>query len=502
MRSITRLYRQQFQCRIVDSFVSFSGTHFPCSVKSFQYIKSRSICHVCPCRINKSIVLKGTKRELIKLREYISSNTSEYAYSSRYYSVDQGKDKSQLSDASRIIGPSKIKLDPKPQNPYNLNINATNQRLITDSTKKAVVPSTDKKDDDSIEDELNFDRNFITAVRALKEFLLKPEHLVGLRVTSRRSAQYNDIPLNVYWRKDVEAISLAVWGSKEAREKELEKRAKQKLDQQEFISFYTRYLTSGKSKKLNRKSWPVRGLRATSENDGLKSRSGKVVLWAIGINGGNMVLKLAAWVATGSHAMFSEFIHSSADTLNQVILAYGIKSSAKKADQHHPYGYTNMQYVSSLISGVGIFCMGAGLSVYHGIDGLISPIEIESVNIAFGILGISFVSESVTLALAVRSIRESAALANMGFLEYVLRGYDPCVNVVLLEDTAAVLGVLIAGASMGLSLQYGSPIPDALGSIAIGGLLGAVATFMITTNSNLLVGKNHLNPILQNSFTP
>ena len=177
-------------------------------------------------------------------------------------------------------------------------------------------------------------------------------------------------------------------------------------------------------------------------------------------------------------------------------MAYGIKSSAKKADENHPYGYTNMQYVSSLISGVGIFCLGAGLSVYHGIDGLANPHSMESMNVAFAILGMSFLSESVTLALAVKSIRESASFANMGFLEYVFGGYDPCVNVVLLEDTAAVLGVVIAAASMSLSVQYGSHIPDAIGSIVIGGLLGAVATFMITTNSNLLVGMRCIIPIL------
>ena len=203
-----------------------------------------------------------------------------------------------------------------------------------------------------------------------------------------------------------------------------------------------------------------------------------------------MIIKFVAWLATGSHAMFSECIHSAADTLNQVILAYGLKSSAKQADEDHPYGYTNMQYVSSLISGVGIFCMGAGLSVYHGIDGLVAPHTLESLNIAFGVLAISFVSESMTLALAVRSIRESALFANMGFVEYVVSGRDPCVNVVLLADTAAVLGVVIAVGSMGLSLRYGSHIPDALGSIVIGGILGAVATFMITINSNLLVGRS------------
>ncbi len=109
---------------------------------------------------------------------------------------------------------------------------------------------------------------------------------------------------------------------------------------------------------------------------------------------------------------------------------------------------------------------------------------------AFAILGLSFVSESVTLALAVRSIRESASARDMTTAEFVLGGYDPCVNVVLLEDLAAVLGVAIAGAAMGLSSHLNSHVPDAVGSIAIGALLGSVASFMIYSNAAALVGRS------------
>lgn len=81
---------------------------------------------------------------------------------------------------------------------------------------------------------------------------------------------------------------------------------------------------------------------------------------------------------TGSHSLFAEAIHSLADTINQVILAYGIHKSTQRANYDHPYGYANMRHVASLISGVGIFCVGAGLSFYHGITGLISMEPIES----------------------------------------------------------------------------------------------------------------------------
>ena len=459
--------------------------------KGFHDAKSHNVSKASWMQNSLSSHYKGTKRKLIFPQKCINHIESVGTFSSCYPAVEIN-----VSVYSEPINTSHYHrrfISSNERNSKNaqpiIQMMKTQTFMKTDQILGIARLSTEKIDESELENEVHYDRNFITAIRAMKEFLLKPEHLEGMRVTIRRSAKDNDLPLNVYWRKDVEAKSLAVWGSMDALEKEKEKREKQSLDQKEFVAFYKRYFTKTEErKKLSRKSWPIRALRPTTQRDGLKSESGRVVLWAIGINSGNTMLKFVAWLVTGSHAMFSEFIHSVADTLNQIILAYGIKSSAKKADENHPYGYTNMQYVSALISGVGIFCLGSGLSIYHGIDGLISPHGIGSMTVAFTILGISFISESVTLALAIKSIRESARFENMGFVEYVLRGYDPCVNVVLLEDTAAVLGVVIAAGSMGLSLHYGSHVPDALGSIAIGGLLGVVATFMITTNSNLLVG--------------
>ena len=179
--------------------------------------------------------------------------------------------------------------------------------------------------------------------------------------------------------------------------------------------------------------------------------------------------------------MFSEAVHSAADTCNQLILAFGIQRSTKGATRSHPYGYSNMQYVSSLISGVGIFCMGAGLSIYHGASGLlVQDHQFESLSLAFGILAMSFISEvhignspspsrllnrayfllqSVTLGMAVRSLRRSAEAQGMSTPEFVLGGHDPSVNVILLEDTAAVLGVVIAAGAMVLSVQTGTHIP-------------------------------------------
>lgn len=116
--------------------------------------------------------------------------------------------------------------------------------------------------------------------------------------------------------------------------------------------------------------------------------------------------------------MFAECIHSLADTINQLILAYGIHKSTQTADSDHPYGYANMQYVSSLISGVGIFCVGAGLSFYHGIHGLMHPEPIQDYTWAFVCLFGSFVSEGATLLVAANSIRSSAKAAKISFGSY------------------------------------------------------------------------------------
>lgn len=116
--------------------------------------------------------------------------------------------------------------------------------------------------------------------------------------------------------------------------------------------------------------------------------------------------------------MFAESIHSLADTINQLILAYGIHKSTQTADSDHPYGYANMKYVSSLISGVGIFCVGAGLSFYHGIHGLMHPEPIQDYTWAFACLFGSFVSEGATLMVAANAIRNSAKTAKMSFGRY------------------------------------------------------------------------------------
>ncbi|XP_049543197.1 zinc transporter 9 [Anopheles darlingi] len=329
----------------------------------------------------------------------------------------------------------------------------------------------------------SLERNFITPVRAMSDFLLKPSDLETLPKTKRRSPYEQEPAITVYWRKDVEAKAIDVWGTRENLLKECLKREIEKKMHQQNIFTVKRRLRDYRREIGSRTN-------VVDSEPGLFGKSGKVVLTAIAINATNCVFKFGAWLYTGSHSMFAETIHSLADTINQLILAYGIHKSTQIADSDHPYGYANMKYVSSLISGVGIFCVGTGLSFYHGIMGLVDPHPIDDFFWAFFILGGSLVSEGATLLVAINSCRSGAKALGMSFRDYVVRGQDPCVNVVLTEDAAAVLSVALAATCMGLSTYTGSPIPDAVGSLLVGCMLGGVASFIIYTNVAALVGRS------------
>uniref|UniRef100_A0A672IPF4 Proton-coupled zinc antiporter SLC30A9, mitochondrial n=1 Tax=Salarias fasciatus TaxID=181472 RepID=A0A672IPF4_SALFA len=314
--------------------------------------------------------------------------------------------------------------------------------------------------------------NFITAVRAMNEFCLKPSDLEQLRKIRRRSPHDDTEAFTVFLRSDVEAKALDVWGSHEALARERNLRKEVEREYQENI-FRNQQL-----------------LKEYKDFWGNTKVTVKLMFVFISSNGLNFFFKLLAWVYTGSASMFSEAIHSLADTCNQALLALGISQSVRNPDAGHPYGFSNMRYIASLISGVGIFMMGAGLSWYHGIMGLLHPEPIESLLWAYCILAGSLVSEGATLLVAVNEIRRSAHQHGLSFYEYVMQSRDPSTNVVLLEDAAAVLGVVLAAGCMGLTSLTGNPLYDSLGSLGVGTLLGTVSAFLIYTNTEALLGRS------------
>lgn len=216
-----------------------------------------------------------------------------------------------------------------------------------------------------------------------------------------------------------------------------------------------------------------------------------VGLWpVVAALGGNAVVtafKFVAAFTSGSSVMFSEAIHSVADTSNQVLLLIGLKRSRKKADGDFEYGYGLERFFWALLSACGVFFVGAGVTISHGIESILEPHPIEINAMVFVVLFISFVVELWTLFIALRSLariypeeswRERFVLA------------DPTTLAVCLEDSVAVVGVLIAGASIGLSYYTGNILWDAAGSLMIGLMLAGVAITLIIRNRSYLVGHS------------
>lgn len=205
-------------------------------------------------------------------------------------------------------------------------------------------------------------------------------------------------------------------------------------------------------------------------------------------NGMVMVAKFVAFFFTGSGAMLSEAIHTLADLLNQILLMVGILRSDRSPNELYQYGFKSERYVWALISAVGIFFLGCGVTIYHGIYTLLHPHALESLTWAIGVLVISFVIEAIVLWVAVANVLKEAD--GRPFFKYLRNDADPAAVAVVLEDSAACLGILIALASLGLSLWTGESYWDAVGSISIGLLLGLIAVWLIWRNGQLLVGAS------------
>lgn len=205
------------------------------------------------------------------------------------------------------------------------------------------------------------------------------------------------------------------------------------------------------------------------------------------------VIKFAAAFLSGSSVLFSEAIHSFADTLNQSLLAIGLRRSVKKPDEEYIYGYGRERFFWALISACGIFFLGAGVTLYRGINALLTETEVSFTPIVFYVLILSFFIESITLAIAIRELNRKHRQCD--FLTKLQR-CDPSTMAVLLEDSVAIFGVIIALASVLLAQLTHQIYWDAVGSILIGVLLGFVAIVLIVKNRSYLIGRT-IPPNLQ-----
>jgi cation diffusion facilitator family transporter len=225
---------------------------------------------------------------------------------------------------------------------------------------------------------------------------------------------------------------------------------------------------------------------AADEN---KDGSFGTVLLAGGANLAIAVAKLVAGFLTGSAAMLAEGAHSVADTVNQLFLLTALSRSKKPADVQHPFGYGMERYFWSLLAAVGIFVLGAGYSIYEGIHSLLHPEPVKAVLVAYGVLGLSFVFEGTSWLKAVIQLRREAGERGVGVFQHVFTTPDPTVKTVAFEDTAALVGILLAAGGITLHTLSGSGIWDGIASILIGILLVGVAISLGSSSKRNLIGE-------------
>ncbi len=217
------------------------------------------------------------------------------------------------------------------------------------------------------------------------------------------------------------------------------------------------------------------------------------VLGALVANGLITILKFIGAFLTGSSGMMAEGFHSLADTTNQVFLLLGLRFYKKPASEKHPFGYGKERFFWSFIAAIFIFGVGATYAIYEGIDKIRHPHEITNLAWAYWILGISFVLEAGSIALALYQEIGEAHHEGMTFGEYLRESKDPTAKTVIFEDSAALIGIVLAGVGLLLG-QYKVPpaegvMWDGIASVTIGVVLAIVAFGLARSSRGLLLGE-------------
>lgn len=217
------------------------------------------------------------------------------------------------------------------------------------------------------------------------------------------------------------------------------------------------------------------------------AHSSKTVLLALTGNAFVTVIKLVGFILSGSGAMLSEAVHSFADTGNQMLLYLGLKRGAREADDQFQYGYGGDRFVFGMLSASGIFFVGSGVTIYHGVAGLITPHPPRLGVATFVILAVSFVIEGAVLLVAIKGLVRDAK--GTPFRRFLREGADPAAVAILLEDGAAVLGLVLAALGIFATYLTGDPVFDSIASLVVGLMLGVIAIELVVQNRALLLGK-------------
>jgi cation diffusion facilitator family transporter len=199
--------------------------------------------------------------------------------------------------------------------------------------------------------------------------------------------------------------------------------------------------------------------------------------------------KFVAGLLTGSAAMLSEAAHSLADTTTEGLLFTALRRGAKDPDDRHPFGYGKESYVWAFMAALFTFVAGAGFSVYHGIETILHGEDIGGFLVAYIVLIVSAVLETISFIRALRQVRGEATRWRTSPFRFLRATPDTAVKAVFLEDSAALIGLALAAAGLGLTEATGDAVWDGIASIGIGVLLFAVAVVLSIANVSLLVGR-------------
>jgi len=217
------------------------------------------------------------------------------------------------------------------------------------------------------------------------------------------------------------------------------------------------------------------------------SGSNKAIFAALGANLGIAATKFVAAGFSGSGSMLAEAIHSLADSGNQVLLLVGGRKAKREATENHPFGYGRQRYIYAFMVSIVLFSIGGMFSIFEGIQKLQEPHELELVWLPLAVLGVSIVLETFSLRTALKEVAHDKG--NYTLIEYIRHAKAPELPVVVLEDFAALVGLVLAFLGVGLTAATHNPIFDAIGTLAIGLLLVAVAVILGAETSSLLIGE-------------
>jgi cation diffusion facilitator family transporter len=223
----------------------------------------------------------------------------------------------------------------------------------------------------------------------------------------------------------------------------------------------------------------------------------KAVIAALLANLGIAIAKFVGFVITGSASMLAESIHSAADSGNQGLLLLGGRRARRKADETHPFGYGRERYFWAFIVALVLFSLGGAFAMFEGVEKIRHPHDIESAEVAIGILLLAILLETYSFRTAI--VESNKVRGDASWWQFIRRSKNPELPVVLLEDLGAEVGLLIALGAVTTSLVTDDPVYDGIGTLSIGILLTVIAIVLATEMKSLLLGET-ADPKVQESI--